>query len=175
MLVCLSRRLKRNIISKRSFKSVSKLLFRFILQIVFRSKFRRQVVVRLEWNKGREFPRLSFLYKTEFLFSLVCVYSYIFPLEARIILIKIKRSSVDEGNSSRALRNARARSFRIFNSNLSFDVASVIVFCFKFLKSYYSDDHESSVFVIVLPIKSNNFQNFANFPWQRVFRSKIVL
>ena len=132
MLVCLSRRLKRNIISKRSFKSVSKLLFRFILQIVFRSKFRRQVVVRLEWNKGREFPRLSFLYKTEFLFSLVCVYSYIFPLEARIILIKIKRSSVDEGNSPRALRNARARSFRIFNSNLSFDVASVIVFAFSF-------------------------------------------
>ena len=79
----LSRRFKEKYNFQEELQIGVETLFRFILQIVFRSKFRRQVVVRLEWNKGREFPRLSFLYKTEFLFSLVCVYSYIFPLEAR--------------------------------------------------------------------------------------------
>ena len=79
----LSRRFKEKYNFQEELQIGVETLFRFILQIVFRSKFRRQVVVRLERNKGREFPRLSFLYKTEFLFSLVCVYSYIFPLEAR--------------------------------------------------------------------------------------------
>ena len=54
--------------------------------------------------------------KTEFLFSLVCVYINIFPLEARTIILIIKRRSVNEGNSPRVLRNARARSFRVSNN-----------------------------------------------------------